>query len=131
MKKKLITTAFASVLGISTLTAQPSFSYKYKITANSNSAGDLLTLYEVKQDFLTTYNNLILTVNEVYHEQTIKDNLTNFIDESIGNAKYENDKIIIIIGEGKGNSLEGDLKRNICDNETTNYRIYLFDLLFG
>ena len=45
--------------------------------------------------------------------------------------KYLNEKIVITIGEGKGSTIEGYLKSNICDSEKTNYRIFIFDLLFG
>ena len=41
------------------------------------------------------------------------------------------EKIVITIGEGKGGCIEGFLKNNICDNEITNYKMFIFDLIYG
>lgn len=110
---------------------KPEFSYKYKITASSDEVSDMLVMYDVKQDFLKKYNELVLTLNSEYHRDAVIDNLDEFIEKEKGVCKYLNETIVIVIGEGKGGSIEGNLKTNICDEETTNYKIYLFDLLFG
>lgn len=107
------------------------FTYTYSIRANSTSVADMLVLYDVKQEFISRYNNLVLSVNENYHEKTVKDNIHTFIDPSLGTSSYTNGKIIITIGEGKGGSIEGKLRKNSCDEDAINYRIYLFDLIFG
>ena len=134
MGKKLLCNALLiATLGTILLSNKnkPEFSYKYKITASSNEVSDMLVMYDVKQDFLKKYNELVLTLNSEYHRDAVINNLDNFIDSSRGKCRYLNETIVIIIGEGEGGSIEGNLKSNICDEEATNYRIYLFDLLFG
>lgn len=110
---------------------KPKFTYEYMITSNSNDINDMLVMYDVKQDFIKTYDELVLSLNEEYHRDTIINNLDKFIDSDLGKCEYFNEKIVITIGEGKGGTIEGYLKSNICDSEKTNYRIFIFDLLFG
>jgi hypothetical protein len=110
---------------------KPKFTYEYMITSNSNDINDMLVMYDVKQDFIKTYDELVLALNEEHHRDTIINNLDKFIDSDLGKCEYLNEKIVITIGEGKGGTIEGYLKSNICDSEKTNYRIFIFDLLFG
>ena len=119
---------------------KPKFTYEYMITSNSNDINDMLVMYDVKQDsrWYSSFNDktnssyeLVLSLNEEYHRDTIINNLDKFIDSDLGKCEYLNEKIVITIGEGKGGTIEGYLKSNICDSEKTNYRIFIFDLLFG
>ena len=130
MKAKLI-----ALLGIITslnyLPKTNSFTYKYVISANSTSVKDMLVMYDVKQEFINRYNSLVLSINESHHEKVVKDNINTFIYPNLGTSTYTNGKIVIKIGEGKGGSIEGQLRKNACDEDAINYRIYLFDLIFG
>ena len=110
---------------------KPKFTYEYLIRANSNNVSDMVVMYDVKQDFIKTYDELVLKVNEKYHRDVVINNLDKFIKEDLGKCEYLDERIVITIGEGKGGCLEGYLKNNICDSEVTNYRIFIFDLLFG
>ena len=130
MKGKLLA-ILALTPSINYLSNTTNFTYKYVITANSNSVKDMLVMYDVKQEFISIYNNLVLTINESHHEKVVKDNINTFIDPSIGTSTYTKGKIVIVIGDGKGGSIEGELRKNACDEDAVNYRIYLFDLLFG
>lgn len=130
MNAKLLA-VLALVPSVNFLPKTNNFTYKYVISANSTSVKDMLVLYDVKQEFISRYNNLILSINESHHEKVIKDNINTFIDSSLGTSTYTNGKIVIKIGEGKGGSIEGQLRKNACDEDAINYRIYLFDLIFG
>ncbi len=131
MKGKLLVASLGLVQAINFLPHSNNFSYKYTIKANSTSIADMLVLYDVKQEFIARYNNLVLSVNEKYHEQIVKDNIDSFIDSDLGTSTYTNGKIVICIGEGKGGSIEGELRKSACDEDAINYRIYIFDLIFG
>lgn len=134
MGKKFLCNAIVIALGGTLLLSnsnKPKFTYQYQITANSDNVSDMLVMYDVKQNFIKTYEELVLTVNEEYHREMVIDNLNNFIDSEKGTCEYLNEKIVITIGEGEGGSIQGTLKSNICDSEATNYRMFIFDLLFG
>lgn len=134
MGKKLLCNALLLTIGGSLYvsnTTTPKFTYKYTITANSNEIEDMLDMYKVKQNFIKIYDDLVLTVNEKYHREIVINNLNNFIDTSFASCQYVDEKIKIVIGEGKGGSIEGSLKSNICDSEATNYKMFIFDLIYG
>lgn len=134
MKKELLCNALLITIGGTLLlsnTSKPEFTYKYIVKAASNDISDMLVMYDVKQNFIKKYDELVLTVNEQYHREMVINNLNNFIDINIGKCEYIDEKIIITIGEGKGGSIEGELKTNICDSETANYKMFIFDLLYG
>jgi hypothetical protein len=57
---------------------KPKFTYEYMITSNSNDINDMLVMYDVKQDFIKTYDELVLSLNEEYHRDTIINNLDKF-----------------------------------------------------
>ena len=81
------------------------------------------------------YNKASDTLNRFTGEQTSVKRSIAKLNEELQDAErkceYLNEKIVITIGEGKGGTIEGYLKSNICDSEKTNYRIFIFDLLFG
>lgn len=130
MKAKLIA-LLGIIPSLNYLPKTNSFTYKYVISANSTSVKDMLVMYDVKQEFINRYNSLVLSINESHHEKVVKDNINTFIDPNLGTSAYTNGKIVIKIGEGKGGSIEGQLRKNACDEDAINYRIYLFDLIFG
>lgn len=134
MKNKLLCNAFLIATGgilLLSNSSKPKFTYQYKIIASSNDMKDMLVMYDVKQNFINKYENLVLMVNEEYHRDIIIDNLNNFVDTSFAKCEYLNETIVITIGEGKGGSIEGYLKDNICDTDATNYKMFIFDLLYG
>ena len=67
---------------------KPKFTYEYMITSNSNDINDMLVMYDVKQDFIKTYDELVLSLNEEYHRDTIINNLDKFIDSDLGKCEY-------------------------------------------
>ncbi len=125
MKKflSLFVVTFFSVVGISNQSSND-FSYKYEVVASSNSTSDILQIYKVKESLINKYELLAFNVDSSYHKEVIIDNLSSFnvCDNCI--AKYENEKIVVYIGEGKGKRVSGDLRKNSCD--TTPVRVQFF-----
>ena len=109
-----------SVSKLNKTDALEEYNYKYKIVANSNSIDDLLKLYEVKEILVISYNNAI------ENELNILDVYTTFSFEDI---KLIDNEFVIILGEGKGISLQGSLKKSVCDNSTINNRYALLEWL--
>ena len=109
-----------SVSKLNKTDALEEYNYKYKIVANSNSIDDLLKLYEVKEILVISYNNAI------ENELNILDVYTTFSFEDI---KLIDNEFVIILGEGKGISLQGSLKKSVCDNSTLNNRYALLEWL--
>ena len=99
------------------------FDYSYTVVASSNSASDLLKLYNVKEKLIDNYEALVFNINENYHEQTIKDNLDYFSGEDYV-AYYRNNELYIVIGDGNGKSISGDLRRNSCDSKPVRVQFF-------
>lgn len=131
MFKKL---ALSLMLIYSTITISSTkydkFLYKYKVIANDNSALGLINLYNAKQHLLTVYSDKILYKDPTLHQHLIIENLQEFAYEN-SVARYEEGMIVIIIGEGKGSIINGELRKNFCDENVTNNRIYIIEWLKG
>ena len=79
---------------------------KYKIIANSNSAKDIKTMYETKDDLIKDYKDWIKSVDDV--DQALADHQKDY------QAKYYNGEYTIVLGAGKGKELTGTLKASYC-----------------
>ncbi len=115
MKKvlSLLSVVFLSSVGSS---RDSDFEYKYIIVADSNDVSDLMYMYNIKEKTIDMFEGLIFNVNESYHKETIIDNLDNFSGKDY-EAYYKNDSIYIVIGDGNGKSISGDLRKNVCDSK--------------
>lgn len=119
----LILISFSLIFCVSKLNktaALEELDYKYKIVSNSNSLDDLLVLYEVKELLVISYNNALennLNIEEVYNS------FSNYDIDLIDNT------FVIVINNGEGISLEGKLKKSVCDNSTLNNRYALLEWL--
>lgn len=122
MKKvlSLLSVVFLSSAGSS---KESSFEYKYTVVAASNDASDLMYMYRVKENLIDKYESLVFNVNENYHKQTIIDNL-DYFDGTDYQAYYKNDEIFIIIGDGKGKTISGDLRRSSCDSKPVRVQFF-------
>lgn len=122
MKKvlSLLSVVFLSSTGSSKDT---DFEYKYTVVADSNDVNDLMYMYRVKENLIDKYESLVFNINEKYHKGTIIDNL-DYFDGKDYEAYYKNDSIYIVIGEGKGKSISGDLRRNSCDTKPVRVQFF-------
>lgn len=125
MLKKLMATVVLStglVAGSVKETAQ-AFTYEYTVVLNSNSMSDLLDGYTYKEYLIDEYNDLINYLDSSLHQDAVINNIDKFSkDGSV--SKYEDGKIVIYVGDAKGSSIHGELKKNSCD--TSNVRIKFF-----
>lgn len=99
------------------------FQYEYNIILNSNSTQDLIEGYLYKEYLIDTYNDLINYLDPSLHTDAVINNIDKFAKEG-SVSKYEDGKIVVYVGESKGNSLKGELKENYCD--TSNVRVKFF-----
>lgn len=96
---------------------------KYKIIANSNSDKDIKTMYETKDDLIKDYKDWIKSVDDV--DQALADHQKDY------QASFKQGIYKIVIGKGKGKTLEGELKVNYCEStKDIKTKSLLFDWLF-
>ena len=79
---------------------------KYKIIASSYNQEDTEEMYEVKDKLIQNYKKWVKGVDDVH--QVLADHQKAF------NAKYYNGLYTIVLGEGKGKTLEGKLQVSYC-----------------
>lgn len=79
---------------------------KYKIIASSYKQEDIEEMYEVKDKLIQNYKRWVKGVDDVH--QVLTDHQRAF------NAKYYNGLYTIVLGEGKGKTLEGKLQVSYC-----------------
>lgn len=103
MKKVLI--VIIILLNITTVTAKKEIP-KYKIIANSNKTEDIEEMYKIKNELIFKYKQWVKGVDDIY--QVLADHEKDF------NGKYYNGLYTIVLGNGKGKSLEGKLQVSYC-----------------
>ena len=79
---------------------------KYKIIASSYKQEDIEEMYEVKDKLIQNYKKWVKGVDDVH--RVLADHQRAF------NAKYYNGLYTIVLGEGKGKTLEGKLQVSYC-----------------
>jgi hypothetical protein len=121
--KKFLSLLSVVLLGSSGSVEEKDFEYKYTVVADSNDVDDLMYMYRVKEKLIDKYEGLIFNVNEKYHKQTIIDNLEYFDGEDY-ETYYKDESIYIVIGDGKGKSISGDLRRNSCDSKPVRVQFF-------
>ena len=114
--RKIVTTIVLSsglIIG-GKVNSQKEFNYEYRVVLNSNSMGDIL---------IDKYNEIIEYLDPSLHQDAVINNISKFAkDGSL--AKYEDGAIVVYIGEAKGNSLQGELKKNMCDTSGVRVKFY-------
>ena len=125
MKKflSLLTVTFFSVSGVTQKTTND-FSYKYEVVAASNSTSDIIDIYNVKESLISKYEQIAFNIDSSYHKEAIIDNLESFNVCKNCVAKYEDDKIVVYIGAGKGKRVTGDLRKNSCDSKPVRVQFF-------
>ncbi len=119
---------FSGLLLLSTVFTIPSepFSYKYEITANGNSAQDLWELYDVKEKVIETYDRNYL--NHPEKEQMLFRSVSDFAVTNHCRSYYVSGVLVVLIGNAKGVCLEGNFRKDSCDDSVIHEKVYLFDL---
>jgi len=125
MIKKMIATVLLSTgLVVGTVSEnKKEFTYEYNVILNSDSMSDLLDGYTYKEYLIDEYNDLINYLDPSLHQDAIINNIDKFAKEG-AISKYENGKIVVYVGEAKGKSIHGELKKDSCD--TSNVRVKFF-----
>ena len=99
------------------------FSYEYEIVLNSNDNKDVIRGYLYKEHLIDEYNTLTKGLDESLISNAVISNIDRFaLDGSY--SEYINGKIVVFIGNAKGDSIRGTLKKNTCDN--SNIRVKFF-----
>ena len=122
--KRIISMLSVVFLGLTgTVKESEKFNYSYTVISSSNDMSDLLYMYNVKEKTINNYESLIFNVNENFHKETIIDNLEYFSGEDYF-AEYKNGDLVITIGNGKGKSISGDLRKNSCDSKPVRVQFF-------
>ena len=106
MKKIIIVSILMCMLGIS-VNAKENVP-RYKIVSSSYEQKDIKEMYEIKNRLIEDYAKWVKSVDD-YH-QVLADHTY------VYNATYHNGVYIIVLGNGKGKTLKGELKVSYCES---------------
>ena len=113
MIKKIVTTIVLSsgliIGGASAKTKE--FTYEYRVVLNSNSMKDVLNGYVYKEYLIDQYNEIINYLEPSLHQDAVINNINRFSKEG-SIARYEDGRIVVYIGDAKGDALKGELKND-------------------
>lgn len=109
------------------LSSEP-FKYKYEITANSNSAGDIYNLYDYKERLIDVYDEHFLALNEKNREEKLVNEISLFKLDSLCRAYYASGTIVVLVGDASGMTISGDLRSDSCDETVLRTKIFIFDI---
>lgn len=127
-KPALLVFAIAPALLNVLNTSSSSFKYKFVITANSFHPVDEINLYYYKEQLIDQYEKLVFGLDQKTYEEVIRINIHTFAFDSNCTPSYYEGKIKLIIGKGKGKTIEGVLRKDECDSSVIREKIYIFDL---
>ncbi len=87
--------------------SNPVLSCSLNVIANSNSKEDISEMYQYKNEIIQSYQSMIEGVSE---KEVIEDLMILYPQMS-----YSDEQLTFIIGEGKGKSIKGELKKDYCN----------------
>lgn len=97
---------------------------QYKIIANSNQEADIKEMYKIKDQLLEDFKGWVKGVDN--KEQVLADHQSDY------QATYKQGVYKIVLGEGKGKSLSGEMKVNYCEStKDIETKSFLFGWLFS
>lgn len=99
------------------------FNYQYEVVLNSNDTRDVIQGYLYKEYLIDQYNYLINYLDPSLHTSAVINNIDSFAREG-SYSEYKDGKIVIYVGDARGDSIGGTLKSNSCD--TSNVRVKFF-----
>ena len=106
------------------------FMYSYRVVLNSNSVSDVLDGYTYKEYLIDEYNSLINYLDPSLHQDAIINNINKFAKNG-SSAKYEDGVIVVYVGEAKGDSIKGELKKDSCDTSNVRVKFYFSKYFFN
>lgn len=106
------------------------FTYEYSVVLNSNTMGDVLDGYTYKEYLIDEYNQIINYLDPSLHQDAVINNINKFA-KSGSVAKYEDGKIVVYVGEAKGNALKGELRKDACDVSTVRVKFFFSKFFFN
>lgn len=132
MIKKIVTTIVLSsgliIGGASAKTKE--FTYEYRVVLNSNSMKDVLNGYVYKEYLIDQYNEIINYLEPSLHQDAVINNINRFSKEG-SIARYEDGRIVVYIGDARGEALKGELKKDICDTSNIRVKFYFSKYFFS
>lgn len=132
MIKKLLATVLLStglvVSGVKDKNEK--FIYEYKVILNSNSTKDIMDGYIYKEYLIDQYNDLINYLDPSLHQDAVINNVDKFAKTG-SEAKYEQGRIVVYIGNADGDALKGNLKKDSCDKSNVRVKFYFSKYFFN
>lgn len=90
----------------------------FQIVGDSNYSEDV---YRVKNELIHSFQDLVMGLDESEYSAAIKNTLPE--DERIS---YKNHTVTIVLGDGMGKVLEGELKTNYCFKDSESIETHFF-----
>lgn len=96
---------------------------RYQIIAATNQKEDIKEIYHIKKELLEDYKVWVKGVDNKH--QVLADHIEEY------DALYDQGVYKIVVGKGKGKSIEGELKVNYCENtKDIQTKSFFFSWLF-
>lgn len=99
------------------------FTYQYEVILNSNDTKDVIKGYLYKEYLIDKYNQLIEYLDPSLHTSAVINNIESFAHDG-SYSEYKNGKIVVYIGEARGDALKGVLKSNTCDTSFVRVKFF-------
>lgn len=114
MKKIIILLFSLSMLCCGFYKKEEEFRYEFEVILNSNEFNDVKKGYVYKEYLIDVYNDLIMYLDESLIKEAVNTNINSFAYKG-SKSFYSDGRIVVVIGNGKGESIKGSLKTNYCD----------------
>lgn len=119
MSKKILMFVILGLFCMNMKAEAVSWEYRYHIIGDSQ---DSVNIYQVKNDLLVSFKELVEGLDESYYDQAILDQLA----YSPFPISYRNHTLYITLGDGNGKEISGELIQDFCSSQEQKIETHFF-----
>lgn len=126
-RKGMVVVLMLLALSTPTVASEQREGIYFEITAATEINKDVEEAYVYKNNVIDIFQELAKGIDKDNYYKVIIDNLNLFKSENVV-VEYEHPNLIIIMGEGEGTTITGELRVDYCVKEITRTKFFIHEI---